>query len=78
MWAGPGARSGYPSAEWHPLGGSRPGRLFAVSASASVRRGLGIQVKLGLSPEPALQGQGTRMRRRWWARGSQSPGRGEA
>lgn len=74
MWAGPVGSSGYPSAEWRPLGGSPPARLLAVSASASMRRGLGIQVKPGLASEPALQGQGTRMRRRGWAKGSQSRG----
>lgn len=73
MWAGPVASSGYPSAEWRPLGGSPPVSQLAVSASASMRRRLGIPVKLGPS-DPALQGQGTRMRRRGWAKGSQSPG----
>lgn len=74
MWARPVARSGYPSAKWRPLGGSLPGRLLAISASANVRRGLGIQVNLGPAPEPAFQGQGTRMRRRGWAKRSESWG----
>lgn len=38
MWAGPVARSGCPSAEWRPLGGSPSDRLLAGRASASVHR----------------------------------------